>query len=150
MDKIAAIVALFISVVATQPALAKADKACATKTIVRTQANTNVVYITGVVDAFENLMIDPSQPPSRYYMRTAWMSAAVMRVDIDAGTEARHEKRIHQFTDNRYTTRFYDGFQWSFEAPCNGNLIRTWLYITLYDLNGKFVESLKIDIRENK
>lgn len=150
MKKIAVIAALLISAITAETTLAKADKACATQKVVRVRANPNVTYITGIVDAFENLMIDPNQPPSRYYMRTSWMSAAVMRVDIDAGTEARHETSIHRFTDNRYTTRFYDGFQWSFEAPCNGNLIRTWLYITLYDLNGKFVESLKIDINENK
>ncbi len=150
MKKIAVIAALLVSAITTETTLAKADKACATQKVVRVRANPNVTYITGIVDAFENLMIDPNQPPSRYYMRTSWMSAAVMRVDIDAGTEARHETSIHRFTDNRYTTRFYDGFQWSFESPCNGNLIRTWLYITLYDLNGKFVESLKIDINENK
>lgn len=150
MKKIAVIAALLISAITTETTLAKADKACATQKVVRVRANPNVTYITGIVDAFENLMIDPNQPPSRYYMRTSWMSAAVMRVDIDAGTEARHETSIHRFTDNRYTTRFYDGFQWSFEAPCAGNLIHSWLYITLYDLNGKFVESLKIDINENK
>lgn len=143
------IAALLLASFATQPAFAKADKACATQKVVRVRADPNVTYINYVSDTYDDLMIDPNQPPSLYYIRTFWMSAAIMRVDISCGTETRDRLANKRYTDNRYTTRFADGITWNYEAPCIGNLIHTWVYITLYDLNGKFVESLKIDINEN-
>lgn len=143
-----ACIALFaISNVTT---LAKADKSCATLKVVRQRADPSVTYINYNVDTFDNMMVDPNSPPSLYYIRTFWMSAAIMRVDISAGNETRDRLANKKFTDNRYTTQYADGLTWYFEAPCVGNLIHTWVYITLYDLNGKFVESLKIDITENK